>query len=106
MGASWVFHYKDSDVAEKIKTEVSNIAHIFDCIGGGDSSTLSSRATGPAGGTLCTVRPGLANTENVEARVKLTDVLVWTAFLKDHAYGEFKYPVSDEQLTFGWSWLS
>ena len=45
---------------------------------------------------LCTVRPGKANTEKVEKRVRVTDVLVWTAFLNDHAYKEFKYPVSVE----------
>lgn len=43
---------------------------------------------------LCTVRPGKVFTGNMEKRVKVTDVLVWTAFLKDHSYKEFKWPVS------------
>lgn len=40
------------------------------------------------------MRPGKANTEQVTANTHVTDVLVWTAFLKDHRYGEFHWPVS------------
>ncbi|KAL5041770.1 hypothetical protein BDW71DRAFT_217419 [Aspergillus fruticulosus] len=45
-------------------------------------------------GTFCTVRPGKANTGNVVQGTRVTDVLVWMAFLKDHSYGEFKWPAS------------
>ena len=31
----------------------------------------------------------------VESNVKITDVLVWTAFLKEHRYKEWYRPVSD-----------
>ncbi|KFY27670.1 hypothetical protein V491_00787 [Pseudogymnoascus sp. VKM F-3775] len=94
MGADYVFNYRDLDVVDKIKSQVPNIGHVFDCIGEGTSSTQASQAVCADGGLLCTVRPGKANTENVEKRVQVTDVLVWTAFLKDHQYREFKWPAS------------
>lgn len=43
---------------------------------------------------VCPVRPGKANTEYVTANTHVTGVLVWTAFLKDHSYGKFHWPVS------------
>lgn len=55
---------------------------------------LGSLAISERGGTLCTVRPGKAHTENVTEQTKVTDVLVWTAFLKEHKYREFHWPVS------------
>lgn len=94
MGASWVFDYNDVKVVEKVRAKVPNIAHVFDCIGDENSSTRGSQTVGTHDGTLCTVRPGKANTEHVESRVNVTDVLVWTAFLKDRQYKDFKYPVS------------
>lgn len=42
----------------------------------------------------CTVRPGKANTEEVAKGIKITDVLVWTAFMQEHRYGKFHWPVS------------
>lgn len=95
MGASGVFDYHDSDVVDQIRAAFPTVVHIFDCIGAGSSSTQGSQAVRPEGGVLCTVRPGKACTENVEERVRVTDVLVWTAFLKDHQYKEFKWPVSE-----------
>ena len=55
---------------------------------------MSSKTVRSAGGTLCTVRPGKALTENVASHVEVRDVLVFTEFLKDHQYNEFKWPVS------------
>ncbi|ODM14972.1 hypothetical protein SI65_09724 [Aspergillus cristatus] len=63
--AKHVFDYKDPQVIEKIKQAAPGLKY-----------------------------PGKANTENVVDGTKITDVLVWTAFLKDHAYGEFKWPAS------------
>lgn len=100
MGADYVFDYRDPDVVDKIKSQVPNIGHVFDCIGTGTSSTQASQAVRAEGGLLCTVRPGKANTENVERRVQVTDVLVWTAFLKDHQYREFKWPVCNSSYVF------
>lgn len=91
-GAKHVFDYKDLQVVEKIKQAAPGLKYVFDTIGQSASSTTASNALAGNGG-LCTVRPGKANTENVADCTKVTDVLVWTAFLKDHAYGEFKWPV-------------
>jgi hypothetical protein len=94
LGASHVFDYHDPTIILGIKSAVPNIEYVFDCIGNETSSTLASQTVWPEGGILCTVRPGKVFTENVENRVKVTDVLVWTAFLKDQSYKEFKWPVS------------
>ena len=92
-GALHVFDYKDSDVVAKIQKAAPNLAHTFDTIGNATSSSTASRALRNGTGRLCTVRPGKAHTENVAAGTVVTDVLVWTAFLKDHGYGDFKWPV-------------
>lgn len=97
-GATAVFNYKDDDVAEKIKSAAPHLVHIFDTIGNSTSSEIASRAVTGDEGALCTVRPGKANTENVTSHVKVTDVLVWTAFLKEHRYGKFVWPVSIHSL--------
>lgn len=96
-GAKHIFDYKDPQVVEKIKKAAPGLKYVFDTIGQSTSSATASNL--PAGnGGLCTVRPGKANTENVADGTKVTDVLVWTAFLKDHAYGEFKWPVFSPTL--------
>lgn len=92
-GAAHVFDYSDPDVCDKITRVAPNLQYIFDTIGNEKSSELASQALQEEGGSLCTVRPGKANTENVVKRTKVTDVLVWTAFLKEHRYGEFVWPV-------------
>ncbi|KAI5235698.1 NAD(P)-binding protein [Aureobasidium subglaciale] len=94
LGATHVFDYNDSAVVDKIKEVASDLEYTLDTIGSQESSTQASQAIRPEGGVLCTVRPGKANTERVVEGVRVTDVLVWTAFLKDHAYGEFKWPAS------------
>lgn len=96
-GAKHVFDYKDPQVAKKIKQAAPDLKYVFDTIGQSASSTTASN-TLAGNGSLCTVRPGKANTENVASGTKVTDVLVWTAFLKDHAYGEFKWPVCSPTL--------
>jgi len=98
-GARHVFDYKDEKVVEKIKEAAPTLKYIFDTIGNTTSSATASRALHEEAGALCTVRPGKANTENVTAGTTVTDVLVWTAFLKDHAYGTFKWPVSQPSLS-------
>ncbi|KAE9371146.1 zinc-binding dehydrogenase family oxidoreductase [Stipitochalara longipes BDJ] len=101
LGATHVFDYHDADVAQKIKSAVPNIQHVFDCIGNESSSATASQAVSEKGGALCTVRPGKVFTEKVESRVKVTDVLVWTVFLKDHQYKELKWPASNADHTLG-----
>ncbi|KAK5788675.1 hypothetical protein VI817_009633 [Penicillium citrinum] len=95
-GARHVFDYKDESVVDKIKTAAPTLKYIFDTIGNESSSPIASLALEDGTGKLCTVRPGKANTEKVVPGTNVTDVLVWTAFLKDHAYGDFKWPASRE----------
>jgi hypothetical protein len=83
---------------EKIESAARNIQHVFDCIGSESSSATASRAVAGQGGVLCTVRPGKAFTDKVESRVKVTDVLVWTVFLKEHQYKMFKWSVRFDSL--------
>ncbi|KAF3390249.1 hypothetical protein F1880_009039 [Penicillium rolfsii] len=96
LGAKHVFDYKDQDVIQKIQASEPGILHVFDTIGNPTSSTIASRVFKSGAGHLCTVRPGKANTENVAPGTNVTDVLVWTAFLKDHSYGDFKWPASKD----------
>jgi NADPH:quinone reductase-like Zn-dependent oxidoreductase len=93
-GAEYVFDYADADVIDQITEIEPNLRHIFDTIGNKTSSGIASQAASRGGGALCTVRPGKMYTENVPAGIKVTDVLVWTAFLKEHRYGDRIWPVS------------
>ncbi|KAJ5331673.1 hypothetical protein N7476_001456 [Penicillium atrosanguineum] len=95
-GAKHVFDYNDAKVIEKIQEAAPGLKHIFDTIGNTSSSSISSRALGDRQGHLCTVRPGKANTEQVTSNTNVTDVLVWTAFLKDHRYAHFYWPAHKE----------
>ncbi|OQE44389.1 hypothetical protein PENCOP_c002G02378 [Penicillium coprophilum] len=95
-GARHVFDYKDEDVVGKIKEVTPELRFVFDTIGNTTSSPTASQALKDGVGNVCTVRPGKANTENVTPGTRVTDVLVWTSFLKDHAYGTFKWPASKE----------
>jgi hypothetical protein len=82
-------------VVESIKAATnSSLKYVFDTIGNDSSSVTASQAISEQGGGLCTVRPGKAFTENVTKQTKVTDVLVWTAFLKEHRYKDFYWPVS------------
>ena len=86
-GAKHVFDYKDENVIKKIHEVAPDLKHVFDTIGSPTTSTTASHAVSTGSGSLCTVRPGKANTENVAAGTHVSDVLVFTAFLKDHYYG-------------------
>ncbi|KAF7593986.1 hypothetical protein BBP40_010383 [Aspergillus hancockii] len=91
-GAKHVFDYKYEEVAENIRKTAPNIHHVFDTVGGPNSSPTASRVFGNHEGNVCTVRPGKADTEGVTENTHTTDVLVWTSFLKDHRYGNFHWP--------------
>ncbi|KAH7162441.1 hypothetical protein B0J13DRAFT_669147 [Dactylonectria estremocensis] len=95
LGADHAFDYRSPDVVELIKTAAPGLQYVFDTIGNETSSVLGSQAISEHGGTLCTVRPGKANTENVTKQTKVTDVLVWTSFLKEHRYREFHWPANE-----------
>ena len=95
LGAAHAFDYHGTNVVESIKAATdSNLKYVFDTIGNDSSSATASQAISEQGGVLCTVRPGKAFTENVSKQTKVTDVLVWTAFLKEHKYKDFYWPVS------------
>lgn len=94
LGAKHAFDYNDENVADEMKRVAPDLKYVFDTIGKETTSQVASQAIHPTGGTLCTVRPGKAFTENVTKQTKVTDVLVWTAFLKEHRYKEFSWPVN------------
>ncbi|KAH6618425.1 hypothetical protein C7974DRAFT_30314 [Boeremia exigua] len=96
LGADHAFDYRAKDVVSSIKKAVPGLGYVFDTIGASQSSATASQVIGEQGGVLCTVRPGKADTEGVTERTKVTDVLVWTAFLKDHRYGDFFWPASKD----------
>lgn len=98
LGANHVFDYRDPDVVKKIKAVAPDLEYVFDTIGNDTSSVMGSQAIRESGGVLCTVRPGKAFCENVTKQTKVTDVLVWTAFLKEHRYGDFYWPVRISNL--------
>ena len=95
LGADHVFDYKDKDVVAKIREVAPDVKYVFDTIGNDTSSVLGGKAAEGNGGALCTVRPGKAGTEDVPKSVEVKDVLVFTAFLKEHTYlGKFHWDVS------------
>lgn len=96
-GADQVYDYADDEVIEKIRKIEPSLRYVFDTIGNPKSSGLASRAMNERGGTLCTVRPGKMYTKDVSKQTKITDVLVWTAFMKEVRYGESVWPVSKVQ---------
>lgn len=93
MGATHVFDYKSNDIVAQVQNVAPRLKYAFDTIGNATSSVLAAQAVASNNGSLCTVRPGKANTENVDPNVKISDVLVWTAFLKEHRYGNYYWPV-------------
>ncbi|KAJ5682681.1 hypothetical protein N7462_005846 [Penicillium macrosclerotiorum] len=100
-GANHIFDYNDPTVIDKIKEVSADLRYAFDTIGSITSSTLASRAWGDRPGNLCTVRPGKANTEQVTSNTRITDVLLWTVFLKDQWWhdnqnNQFHWPASKE----------
>ncbi|GKT67250.1 zinc-binding oxidoreductase [Colletotrichum tofieldiae] len=101
LGAKHAFDYRDSSVIESIKKAAPGLKYVFDTIGNTSSSGQASQAIDERGGRLCTVRPGKANTDDVTKQTTVTDVLVWTAFLKEHRYGDFKWPASEDDHKLG-----
>ncbi|EAU35410.1 conserved hypothetical protein [Aspergillus terreus NIH2624] len=104
LGATVALDYRDARVVESIKAAANaGLRYVFDTIGNDSSSSTASQAISEQGGSLCTVRPGKAFTENVTKQTKVTDVLVWTAFLKEHKYGDFYWPPhkEDHELSAG-----
>lgn len=94
-GATHVFDYRDPEVASKITSVLPTLRHVFDTIGSVDSSSTAASALNENRGSLCTVRPGRANTQDVTKTVEVSDVFVFTAFPTPHSYrGTAHWPVS------------
>lgn len=93
LGAEHVFNYNSASVVEDIRKTLPDITYVLDCIGNQTSSAQASGVVCDAGGVLCTVQPGKLFTENVAARVRTTDVIVFTAFFKEIRAGPFHIPV-------------
>ncbi|KAA8641913.1 uncharacterized protein ATNIH1004_010852 [Aspergillus tanneri] len=87
--------HRDDSVVEEIKAAVPDIKYVFDTIGNQTSSVITSKSI-QGEGYLCTVRRGKAHTENVAPEIHVTDVLVWTAFLKELNYWKFHWPHDHE----------
>lgn len=100
LGAAHAFDYYDDDVIDLIKKAVPGIKYVFDTIGNETSSGLASRAIDGNGGGLCTVRLGKANINGVTKQTKVSNVFIFTAFLKEHRYGKFRWPVSHYHYCF------
>ncbi|KAH6954141.1 hypothetical protein FAVG1_02216 [Fusarium avenaceum] len=101
-GATYVYDYNDKDVISKLSSVLPNVQHAFDTMGNETSSATVAKAMASTGGTLCTVRPGKANTQDVPSHIKVTDVFVFTAFPTEHSYrGKAYWPVkmSDHDLS-------
>ena len=60
------------------------LRYVFDTICDKASAVTAVKAREGAGGILCTVRPGRADIEGVSSQAKVTGVLIFTAFWKDH----------------------
>ena len=98
-GATYIFDYNDENTIQRIRQAMPQLSHVFDTIGNASSSAIAARALNGQSGSLCTVRPGKANTEDVPEHVKVTDVFVFTAFPKPHTYRNSKHwPVSVSSL--------
>ena len=93
LGAEHVYDYKSPNVTELIRKDVPDLKYVFDTIGNEDNSSGLAAKSGNPDCTLCTVRPGLVNTEGVPDTVKRVDVMIWTAFLKVVQYKGHEWPV-------------
>jgi len=80
LGAEHVFDYRDADVVSHIRDVAPGLKYFFDTIGNESSTTLGGQALDHESPVMCTVRPGKAHTEGLAANVKVTAVLMWTAF--------------------------
>ncbi|CAG7922647.1 unnamed protein product [Penicillium olsonii] len=101
LGAKHVYDYKSPNVTELIRKDVPDLKYVFDTIGNEDNSSGLAAESGNPDCTLCTVRPGLVNTEGVPETVKRVDVMIWTAFLKVVQYKGHEWPKSQRDRELG-----
>lgn len=94
LGAEHVFDYRDADVVSHIRDVAPGLKYFFDTIGNESSTTLGGQALDHESPVMCTVRPGKAHTEGLAANVKVTAVLMWTAFGEACDFRGVHWPVS------------
>ncbi|KAK5559138.1 hypothetical protein LTR46_003327 [Exophiala xenobiotica] len=92
LGAKHIFDYSSPTVIEDVKRVMPNLTYVLDCIGSETSSAQASHAVCESGGALCTIQPGRAYTENVVARVEVSDVMVFTCFFEEIKTPRFTVP--------------
>jgi NADPH:quinone reductase-like Zn-dependent oxidoreductase len=80
LGATHVLNHRSTDVIASIKDLAPNLKYFFDTIGSEKTTPAGCLALGDSEPVMCTVRPGKAHTEEVLDNVKITSVLMWTAF--------------------------
>lgn len=97
VGAAHAFDYNDANVVESIKKAAPGLKYFFDTIGSETSSTKGSEALDEQGGTMCTVRPNKAFTDNVSKQTKVTPVLMWTSLYEGFHFRETYWPVSAQR---------
>ena len=93
LGADHVFDYRDANLVASIKDVAPDIKYFFDTIGIATSSETGAQALSEKGATMCTVRPGKQFTENVPKHVKVTGMIMWTAFGQDLTFSGVEFPV-------------
>ncbi|KAH8801399.1 chaperonin 10-like protein [Xylogone sp. PMI_703] len=96
-GAKAIFDRDDPNMVQQVHESYPNLRAMFDTVGSEASSSQAARLLGTPNALLCTVRPGKTHTENIPGNVKVCDVFVFTAFLKEHSYrGKFHWPIHYE----------
>lgn len=100
-GARAIFDRDDPNMVSQVNQSYPNLCAVFDTVGSPTSSAKAAQLLGTRNGILCTVRPGKAHTENIPSNVKVCDVFVFTAFLKEHSYrGRFNWPVRNHPVQY------
>lgn len=93
LGADEVFDY-ESDVVDDIMAAAPDLKYFFDTIGNENSTRLGAQTLSDPNSVMCTVRPNKAHTDNLAANVRVTAVLMWTAFGEDLDFRGIHFPVS------------
>lgn len=94
LGAHHVVNYYDTDAITQVKELAPDLQYALDTVGTSTSPATVSQALAGVGGNLCGIRPGKAYVGGIAARVNVTDVSAWRAFLKEHPFKEISFAVS------------
>lgn len=94
LGAEHVYDYRQTDIVDRIRDFAPNLKYFFDAVGNESSTRLGAQALGDANPVMCTVRPNKAHTEGLATNIKVTAVLMWTAFGEAFDFRGVHWPVS------------